>query len=165
MTDIAIRLATPSDTSTILFFTRALAEYEKLLDKVVATEELVRAALFGERPAAEVLIAEHAGTPIGFALFFQSYSTFLAKPGLYLEDLFVLPEHRGHGAGVALMSSLAKICVERNYGRFEWAVLDWNAPSIEFYKRIGAAELSDWNVMRLVGEPLVALSKRAPSQS
>lgn len=162
MTDIAIRLATPDDTSTILSFIRALAEYEKLLDKVVATEDLIRAHLFGERPAAEVLIAELDGTPIGFSLFFQSFSTFLAKPGLYLEDLFVLPDHRGHGAGIALMSSLAKLCVERDYGRFEWAVLDWNAPSIEFYKRIGAIELSDWNVMRLVGDPLVELSKRAP---
>jgi len=157
MTDLAIRLATVADAPTILRFIRALAEYEKLLHLVVADEHAIRATLFGPRPAAEVLLAERDG-PVGFALFFQSYSTFLAKPGLYLEDLFVLPEERGRGAGLALMKALAAICVERDYGRFEWAVLDWNAPSIEFYNKLGAVELSDWNVMRLVGEPLHALA-------
>jgi GNAT superfamily N-acetyltransferase len=157
MTDLAIRLATVADTSTILQFIRALADYEKLAHLVVATEDAIRATLFGPRPAAEVLLAER-GRPIGFALFFQSYSTFLAKPGLYLEDLFVLPEERGHGTGLALMKSLARVCVERDYGRFEWAVLDWNAPSIAFYTKLGAVELSDWNVMRLTGDPLQALA-------
>ncbi|HEV7557682.1 MAG TPA: GNAT family N-acetyltransferase [Kofleriaceae bacterium] len=157
MTDLAIRLATVADVPTILQFIRALAEYEKLLHLVVADEDAIRRSLFGPRPAAEVLLAER-DRPIGFALFFQSYSTFLAKPGLYLEDLFVLPDERGHGAGLALMKALACVCVERDYGRFEWAVLDWNAPSIAFYKRLGAVELSDWNVMRLVGAPLEALA-------
>jgi len=159
MTDLAIRLATASDAATVLRFIQALADYEKLSHMVVATEDAVRATLFGPRPAAEVLFAERGGAPVGFALFFQSYSTFLAKPGLYLEDLFVMPQERGRGAGLMLMTALAKLCVERDYGRFEWAVLDWNAPSIEFYKRLGAVELTEWNVMRLVGDPLVALAE------
>jgi len=159
MTDLAIRFATVADAPTILRFIRALAEYEKLLHLVVADEDAIRATLFGPRPAAEVLLAER-DRPVGFALFFQSYSTFLAKPGLYLEDLFVLPEERGTGAGLALMKALAGVCVERNYGRFEWSVLDWNTPSIAFYEKLGAMALSDWNLMRLIGAPLEALAGR-----
>ena len=159
MTDLAIRFATVADAPTILRFIRALAEYEKLLHLVVADEDAIRATLFGQRPAAEVLLAER-DRPVGFALFFQSFSTFLAKPGLYLEDLFVLPEERGTGAGLALMKALAGVCVERNYGRFEWSVLDWNTPSIAFYKKLGAMELAGWNLMRLIGAPLEALAGR-----
>jgi GNAT superfamily N-acetyltransferase len=161
---VAIRLATASDTPTILGFIRALAVYEKLEHEVVADEPALRAQLFGPRPAAEVLIAELDGSPVGFALFFTSFSTFLARPGLYLEDLFVSLPARGRGAGLALMSALARICVERDYGRFEWAVLDWNTPSIEFYRALGARPLEDWTVQRVIGEPLVALARRWPGE-
>src|SRR5262245_60513960 len=122
--DLAIRFAEANDVPTILGFIRDLAEYEKLLHEVIADETALRTTLLGVRPAAEVLIAELAGQPVGFALFFQSYSTFLAKPGLYLEDLFVRPVARGKGVGASLMSALARIAVQRHYGRFEWAVLD-----------------------------------------
>lgn len=158
--NLSVRFAGIDDLPLILQFIRGLAEYEKLADSVVADEAKLRATLFGARPAAEVLFVERAGTPIGFALFFQSYSTFLAKPGLFLEDLFVLPAERGHGAGLALMASLAQICVERDYGRFEWNVLDWNAPAIGFYASIGAVPLKDWIGQRLVGAPLGSLAKR-----
>src|SRR5262245_4394071 len=124
--DLAIRFCTPSDVSLILHFIRSLAHYEKLDAEVVADEAKLHATLFGARPAAEVLLAELGGAPVGFALFFATYSTFLARPGLYLEDLFVEPEARGRGVGVALMSALARITVDRGWGRFEWAVLDWN---------------------------------------
>jgi len=160
--DLAIRTATAADVPTILGFIRALAVYEKLEHQVIADEAALHATLFGPRPAAEVLIAELAGTPIGFALFFQSYSTFLARPGLYLEDLFVIPEARGKGAGAALMSALARIAVERNYGRFEWTVLDWNQPSIDFYASLGAKPQNEWIIQRVVGEPLAALAQRWP---
>jgi GNAT superfamily N-acetyltransferase len=156
----SIRLATAADVPTIAHFVRSLARYEKLEHEVVADEASLAATLFGARPAAEVLLAEAAGAPLGFALFFQSYSTFLARPGLYLEDLFVEPEARGRGIGLALMSALARIAVERNYGRFEWAVLDWNTPAIEFYRALGAAAQSEWTVNRVVGEPLAALARR-----
>jgi GNAT superfamily N-acetyltransferase len=155
-----IRTAGPEDTATILRFIRALADYEKLAHEVVADEATLRATLFGAHPAAEVLIAEDPA-PVGFALFFTSYSTFLAKPGLYLEDLFVLPEARGRGIGVALMARLAQIAVERGYGRFEWSVLDWNTPALEFYARLGALPQSEWTVQRLTGEALEALARRA----
>jgi len=158
--DLAIRFATTDDASTILGFIRALADYEKLLHEVAADEATLRATLFGVRPAAEVLIAELAGTPVGFALFFQSYSTFLAKPGLYLEDLFVLPASRGRGVGAALMSALGRIAVQRNYGRFEWSVLDWNKPALDFYATLGAVPQDQWTVQRLVGAPLAALAER-----
>ncbi|HEY4244037.1 MAG TPA: GNAT family N-acetyltransferase [Kofleriaceae bacterium] len=152
--------ATADDVPTILRFIRALAEYERLLDEVVADEAQLRNTLFGARPAAEVLIARRDGEPVGFALFFTTYSTFLGKPGLYLEDLFVLPAQRGHGVGVALMAALARICVERDYGRFEWAVLDWNEPAIGFYRKLGAKPQTEWTVQRLVGEPLRALAAK-----
>ena len=163
-TDLAIRIATPADVPVILRFIRDLARYEKLEHEVVADEAALHATLFGARPDAEVLLAELAGAPIGFALFFQSYSTFLARPGLYLEDLFVEPEARGKGAGLALMSALAQITVDRNYGRFEWSVLDWNEPSIKFYASLGAVPMSDWIRKRLVGAPLAALANRWPGK-
>jgi len=146
----------------ILAFIRDLAEYERLLDQVVADEEAIRATLFGVKRAADVLIAELDGEPVGFALFFQSYSTFLAKPGLYLEDLFVRPAARGKGVGKALMAALARIAVQRDYGRFEWAVLDWNEPALKFYATLGAAPQSEWTVQRLTGAPLQALADKWP---
>nr|HEX4313796.1 GNAT family N-acetyltransferase [Kofleriaceae bacterium] len=161
-----IRFAGERDCAVVLDFIRALADYEKLAHEVVATEAALRATLFGARPAAEVVIAERADAgggavePLGFALFFVSYSTFLAKPGLYLEDLFVRPEARGDGVGGALMAALARIAVDRGYGRFEWSVLDWNEPALGFYRRLGAMPMADWTVQRLTGEPLAALAAR-----
>jgi GNAT superfamily N-acetyltransferase len=168
--DLVIRLARHDDVPAILAFIRELAEYEKLSHEVVADDAALRATLFGLRPGAEVLIAELGGTgasgfdrgapePVGFALFFQSYSTFLAKPGLYLEDLFVRPAARGRGVGRALMSALAQIAVQRDYGRFEWSVLDWNEPALSFYARLGAKPQSEWTVQRLTGAPLFALAE------
>jgi GNAT superfamily N-acetyltransferase len=161
--DLVVRFAVPADAPEILAFIRELAEYEKLLDEVIADEAAIKATLFHIRPAAEVLIAELGEQPVGFALFFQSYSTFLAKPGLYLEDLFVRPAARGKGVGQALMSALARIAVQRSYGRFEWAVLDWNEPALRFYAALGAAPQDQWTVQRLVGAPLEALAERWPS--
>src|SRR5262249_50700559 len=132
--------------------------------EVVADEAGLRATLFGVRPSAEVLLAEDGGAPAGFALFFTSYSTFLGKPGLYLEDLFVEPAARGHGVGMALMSALAQIAVERDFGRFEWSVLDWNTPALDFYRALGALPQSEWTVQRVVGAPLAALARRWPGQ-
>ncbi|MEJ7604619.1 MAG: GNAT family N-acetyltransferase [Kofleriaceae bacterium] len=158
--DLAIRSATAADCPTILAFIRELAEYEKLLHEVVADAPLLHATLFGPRPAAEVLIAELAGEPVGFALFFTSYSTFLGKPGLYLEDLFVRPAARGKGIGAALMVALAKLAVERDYGRFEWAVLNWNQPALDFYATLGARPQDQWTVQRVTGDSLRALAAR-----
>jgi GNAT superfamily N-acetyltransferase len=160
--DLAIRFATAADAAAILGFIKDLAEYEKLAHLVVADEAALRASLFGVRPAAEVLIAEVGGAPVGFALFFQSYSTFLAKPGLYLEDLFVRPAARGQGVGSALLSALARIAVQRHYGRFEWSVLDWNEPAIRLYRALGAEPLTEWTVNRLTGEPLEKLADQWP---
>jgi len=156
----SIRSATVADCPTILAFIRELADYEKLLYEVVADEAALRTTLFGTRPAAEVLIAEVATEPVGFALFFTSYSTFLAKPGLYLEDLFVRPTARGKGIGASLMIALARIAVERDYGRFEWAVLDWNDPAIKFYASLGATPQTQWTVNRVTGDSLRALAAR-----
>src|SRR5262245_30984758 len=133
---LRIARATERDVPVILSLIRALANYEKLSSECVATEETLRATLFGARPAAEIVIGYVGDEPVGFALFFQNYSTFLARPGLYLEDLFVTPEWRRHGFGRALLTHLASIAVERGYGRMEWSVLDWNAPSIAFYKTL-----------------------------
>jgi GNAT superfamily N-acetyltransferase len=160
---ITIRRARRDDCATILAFIRALADYERLAHEVVATEARLAATLFGARaPAAEVLLACHPaidrGEPIGFALFFTSYSTFLAKPGLYLEDLFVHPHARGHGIGGALMAACARIAVDRDCGRFEWSVLDWNTPALEFYASLGARPQSEWTVQRLAGESLQRLA-------
>ena len=153
-----IRSATAADVPLVLAFIRDLAAYEKLLSDVVATEESLRRTLFGGQPAAQVVIAEVAGQPAGFALYFFNYSTFLAQPGLYLEDLFVKPEFRGHGVGKALLLRLARIANARGCGRMEWAVLDWNEPAKGFYRRLGAVPLDDWRVMRLTG---VALTQYA----
>ncbi len=163
MTAPRVRVATVDDVGVILGFIRALAAYERLADAVVADEAALAATLFGPRPAAEVLIVEADGRPRGFALFFTSYSTFLAKPGLYLEDLFVEPDARGRGLGLALMATLAQLCVARGYGRFEWSVLDWNQPALDFYRALGAAPQDEWTVQRLTGAPLAALAARAPA--
>jgi GNAT superfamily N-acetyltransferase len=144
----------------ILSFIRQLAAYERLLDAVRATEDALRATLFGAKPVGEVIIADDGGTPVGFALFFQNYSTFLAQPGLYLEDLFVIPAARGRGVGKRLLEHLAQIALDRGYGRVEWAVLDWNAPAIGFYRRIGAVPMQDWTIMRLTGEALTELAAK-----
>jgi GNAT superfamily N-acetyltransferase len=156
---MSITPASPDDIPVILTFIRGLAEYEKLSHACVATEEALHRTLFGERPAAEVLIARLGDTPIGFALFFSSYSTFLAKSGIYLEDLFVLPEHRGRGAGKALLARLAQIARERDCGRLEWSVLDWNAPAIEFYQRIGATVMPDWRICRMTPAEFARLAE------
>ena len=137
---------------------RGLARYEKLEHEVTMTEEKLTAHLFGERRYAETLIAEDGGQPVGFALFFHSFSTFLAQPGLYLEDLFVVPARRGAGIGRALLERLAQVAVNRGCGRLEWAVLDWNKDAIRFYERLGAKPNSEWTVYRLAGEPLHALA-------
>jgi len=149
-----IRTATAADVSLILDFIRGLASYEKLSPEVVATEAALRATLFGSPPAAHVVIAEVNGQPAGFALYFFNYSTFLARPGLYLEDLFVKPEFRGHGTGKALLLHLAKIANARGCGRMEWSVLDWNEPAKGFYRKLGAVPLDDWRIMRLTGPAL-----------
>ena len=154
-----IRPATPADTPTITALIRALAEYERLTHEVVLDEDELRAHLFGERPYAEVILAEHEGEVVGFALFFHNFSTFLGKPGIYLEDLFVKPEHRGGGYGRALLAHLAKLAVERGCGRLEWAVLDWNEPSIAFYRSLGAVAMDDWTTYRVTGDALGALAR------
>jgi len=157
---LEIRAATEEDVPLILHFIRALAEYERLLPKVVADEQKVRATLFGNPRFAEVILAEEDGTPAGFALFFHNYSTFLAAPGIYLEDLFVEPQYRGRGYGKALLMRLARIAKERQCGRLEWAVLDWNQSSIDFYRALGAAGLDDWRIFRLTGDALDALASK-----
>jgi GNAT superfamily N-acetyltransferase len=162
VSDLVIRFAVPDDSPTILAFIRELAEYEKLLHEVVADEAAIRATLFHVRPAAEVLLADLAGEAVGFALFFQTYSTFLGKPGLWLEDLFVRPPARRKGVGAALMAALARVSVQRSYGRFEWNVLDWNKPAIEFYGSLGARPMGDWTQQRVTGEALHQLAERWP---
>ncbi len=155
-----IRPATPADLPLILRFIRALATYEKLLPEVEATEEKLGATLFGPRPAAECVLAFADGdTPAGFAIFFPNYSTFLARPGLYLEDLFVSPEFRGHGIGKALLLHLAGLAHQRGCGRMEWSVLDWNQPAIDFYESLGAERKTEWTICRLSGP---ALAQYAP---
>lgn len=158
MSQIDIRLGSKADVPVILSFIKELAEYERLSHLVVATEETLGAALFGDRPQAEVVIAALDGRDVGFALFFHNFSTFLGKQGLYLEDLYVRPEARGAGAGKALLKHLAKIAIERDCGRFEWSVLDWNEPSIQFYKSLGARPLDDWTIFRLDGDALTTLA-------
>ncbi len=153
-----IREAAESDVPLIMQFIRDLAEYERLADRVTATEEILRRTLFGNPRFAEVLIAEEDGVPAGFALFFHNYSTFLGQPGIYLEDLFVRQERRGRGYGKLLLGRLARIARDRGCGRVEWAVLDWNAPSIAFYRSIGAVSLDDWKIMRLTGEAMKRMS-------
>ena len=147
-----IRPARLDDAPTIANLIRELAVYEKLEHQAKATSDDLARHLFGDRPAAEVLIAEVAGEPVGFALFFPTFSTFRGQPGLYLEDLFVRPEHRGQGIGKALLASVAKLAVDRGCGRLEWAVLDWNTPSIEFYRSQGAVPMDEWTVFRVADE-------------
>jgi GNAT superfamily N-acetyltransferase len=153
-----IRSATPADVPIIAKLIRDLAEYEKLAHAVVLKEADLRAHLFGEQRYAEVLLAEDAGAVVGFALFFHNYSTFRAKPGIYLEDLFVEPAHRGKGHGKALLAALAELAVERDCARVEWSVLNWNTPSIEFYKALGAKPMDEWSVFRLTDEALKQLA-------
>ena len=154
-----IRPASREDVPVIAELIRGLARFEKLESEVVMTEELLSGGLFGEHPYAEVLLAEADGRAAGFALFFHNFSTFLGRPGIYLEDLFVLPEHRGSGIGRALLSQLARIAVERKCGRLEWAVLDWNRDAIGFYERLGARPNSEWTIYRLTGEALTGLAR------
>ena len=156
---VNIRPAEPTDVPVVAELIWQLARFEKLEDEVVLTEELLRAGLFGPRPYAEAVLAEEDGEPIGFALFFHTFSTFLARPGLYLEDLFVLPEHRGRGVGRSLLSHLARLALERGCGRLEWAVLNWNKDAIRFYERLGAEPNSEWTVYRVAGEALNALGR------
>lgn len=156
MAELSFRFAVREDTPLILSFIRALAAYEKMADQVIATEELLAEQLF-DRGNAEVLFALEDGKEVGFALFFHNFSTFLGRAGLYLEDLYVLPEHRGMGYGKALLRQLARIARERGYGRMEWWCLDWNRPSIDFYLSLGAEPMRDWTVYRLSGATLEAL--------
>jgi GNAT superfamily N-acetyltransferase len=162
MPSFDIRPATESDVPLILRFIRDLAEYERLLHLVVATEDLLCETLFGARPYGEVVFACEDGVEVGFAIFFHNYSTFLGQPGIYLEDLFVEPSKRGRGYGKKLLQYLARLCVERNCGRLEWAVLNWNEPSINFYKSLGAKPQDEWQVYRLRDEALRLLASSLP---
>ncbi|HEV3140501.1 MAG TPA: GNAT family N-acetyltransferase [Vicinamibacterales bacterium] len=160
MTTFTIAAASERDVPTILQMIKALAEYEKLSHAVTATEARLRETLFGPHPAAEVIMAHAGDRPAGFALFFHNYSTFLGQRGLYLEDLFVVPEWRGHGLGRLLLSRLAAIALDRDCGRLEWSVLDWNTPAIGFYRRLGAVPMEDWTIYRLTGDALSRLAAR-----
>jgi GNAT superfamily N-acetyltransferase len=155
-----IRPATVADVPVILRFIRELAVYEKLLHEVTATEDLLRRQLFGERPMAEVILAVEDGMEAGLALFFHNFSTFVGKPGIYLEDLYVRPEFRGRGYGKAMMVYLARLARQRDCGRFEWTVLDWNKPSLDFYQSIGARPMSDWTLHRMMGEALANMAEQ-----
>ena len=157
MSRVRIFAAVESDVPVILEMIQELADYENLRHTCVATEDQLRRTLFRERPAAEVLLAEIDGARVGFALFFPNYSTFLAQPGIYLEDLYVKPHARGKGAGIALLKELARVALARGCGRVEWAVLDWNEPSIQFYKKLGAVPMNDWTIFRLTGNALAKL--------
>jgi GNAT superfamily N-acetyltransferase len=156
--DFTIRFAIAQDVPLILQFIKGLAAYEKLTHEVTATEELLRETLFGSRQVAEVIIGEYRNRPIGFALFFHNYSTFLGRPGIYLEDLFIRPEMRGRGFGRVLLTYLAKLAQERKCGRVEWSVLDWNDPSIQFYRKLGATAMDEWTMYRLTGAALTHLA-------
>lgn len=158
---LRIAAVTPADVPLVLALIRELADYERMADQVLASEADIERALFGERPCAEAAIARVDDEAVGFALFFQSFSTFVGRPGLYLEDLYVRPAHRGRGIGRRLLAHLARIAVERGCGRFEWAVLDWNELAIASYRRAGAVPMDEWTVYRLAGEPLRALAAEA----
>jgi GNAT superfamily N-acetyltransferase len=158
----SVRTATEADCALILSFIRELAEYEKLLHEVVASEDQLRKNLFSERRSAEVIIGEWDGEPVAFALFFNNFSTFLGKPGLYLEDLYVRPTMRGKGLGKRMLAYLARQAIARDYGRMEWWVLDWNKPAIDFYHSLGAVPMDEWTVQRLTGEALSELAATSP---
>lgn len=157
---ITIRAAEPADTAAILGFVRELAAFERAADAVVATEPMLVEALFGQRPAAETVIAERGGQPVGFALFFANFSTWTGRRGLYLEDLYVTPAARGAGVGKALLIHLAGIARDRGWARFEWSVLDWNTPAVEFYRAMGAQAMDEWTVQRVSGAALEKLAGR-----
>jgi GNAT superfamily N-acetyltransferase len=159
--EFTLRTATVEDVPLILRGIRALAEYERLAHECVATEASLSETLFGANPVAEVVLAFRGDAPAGYALWFRSYSTFLARPGIYLEDLFVYPEHRGRGLGRRLLVHLARTAVERGYGRVEWAVLDWNVDAMRFYRSLGAAPVDGWTICRLTGDSLPALAEPA----
>jgi GNAT superfamily N-acetyltransferase len=159
-----VREASAEDVPLILTLICELAEYERLSHEVVATEDALQEWLFGEKPAAEVLIAEQGAQAVGFALFFHSFSTFLGRPGIYLEDLYVRPAFRGRGVGKATLMHLAKLAKERGCGRLEWSVLDWNEPSIRFYESLGAVAMNDWTVHRVTGEALDRLAAGGPEK-
>ncbi len=156
--DFTIRFATKDDVLLILSFIKQLAEYEQLAHEVIATEDILKETLFGEHKGAEVIIGEYKKEAVGFALFFHNFSTFLGRPGLYLEDLFIKPEMRNKGLGKIMLSFLAHVAKERGCGRLEWWVLDWNTPSINFYKSLGAKPMDEWTVFRLTGEALETLA-------
>lgn len=158
MEKLSFRFAVPDDCGRILYFIRELAAYEKMSDDVVATEDLLREWLF-DKKIAEVIFACENGKEVGFALFFHNYSTFLGRAGIYLEDLYVLPAYRGKGYGKALLKQLAKITVDRKCGRLEWACLDWNRPSIDFYLSLGAVPMDEWTVYRITGDTLTKLAE------
>lgn len=158
--DFTLRLATIEDTDTVLDFIKELAEYEHMSDQVVATPQLLKDTIFVQKKA-EVIIAEYDGRPVGFALFFHNYSTFLGRPGIYLEDLYVKKEMRGMGFGTRILSYLASLATERGCGRLEWACLDWNEPSIKFYKQMGGVPMDEWTVYRLQGEALQNMAARS----
>ena len=161
---LTLRAAVPADVPVILSLIRELAEYEKLTHEVSASEEALRRDLFGERPVAEVLIADWNDAPAGFALFFANYSTFLARPGIYLEDLYVRRALRGHGIGRALLSRVATMALARGCGRLEWSVLDWNTPALKFYATLGARAMSEWTIHRVTGSDLQELAAATEGQ-
>lgn len=158
-TQVTLRSVTPADVEAVFALILALADYEKLSHQVTGTADELRSHLFGERRYADAIVAEVDGTIVGFALFFYNYSTFLTKPGIYLEDLFVLPDYRRYGIGTALLTHLAKIAIAQGCGRLEWSVLDWNAPAIAFYQRMGADVLPDWRICRVTGEALATFAQ------
>ena len=158
--EVKIRLANPDDVANIFRLIQALAEYEKLSDQVTGNVDSLQEHLFGTRPYAEAIVAESANLFVGFALFFPNYSTFLTKPGIYLEDLFVLPEYRRQGIGTAMLTYLGKLALERDAGRLEWSVLDWNQSAIDFYEKMGAKILLDWRICRVTGESLSNLATK-----
>lgn len=163
--DLSLRHADSDDAGLILDFIRQLATYEKLTHEVVATEETLRETLFGEAPYARVIIAEFGGTPVGYALYFHNYSTFTGRPGIYLEDLFIIPDYRGRGFGKCLLAYIARLAMENNCTRVEWSVLDWNEPSIRFYRSIGAVPMDEWTAQRLHGEALTAFARQFEEES
>ena len=162
-TAATLRPARPADSAAIATLIRELAEYERLAHEAVATGDDIHRHLFGDRPTAEVIMAEVAGEPVGFALFFQNFSTFRGCPGIYLEDLFVRPEHRGRGIGKSLIAAVARVAVDRGAGRLDWAVLSWNTPAIDFYRSLGAVPMEGWITNRVADDALRRLAGRAPA--